>query len=303
MRKSIHIILFYAIFIFLAGCHHTSKKRTTRKVPFSWQQCIKKECVEPTAITIFIHGTNLPDFFLQFPFIYNLGYAPKGLSLAYDLHEKYRLKNIQILAVEDPEQFPLESLYIFGWDGSLSFKKRHKEAEKLYHELCAIRKCWPNIPITLIGHSHGGNIALNLARVAQERRDDQLTIDRLVLLACPVQKATAHHIHAPCFKRIYALYSPIDCVQVLDPQGLYAESKTDSKSDCPLFSQRQFPHNEKLMQCRLRFNGHGMAHIDFILRPFLRKLPGILKDLENPEKCPHLKKVRRKNEYILRLKG
>jgi len=53
--------------------------------------------------------------------------------------------------------------------------------------------------VTLISHSHGGNVALNLAAIAE--KESPLSIERLILLACPVQQETAALVDAPMFKK------------------------------------------------------------------------------------------------------
>lgn len=290
MKTQIRLSLFILLLSVILGCGYRKKLLKNTQ-----QEKLKSE---PTAITIFIHGTRLPDFALQIPFFYNMCYCPPGLTPVQDLHERYRLKNIQALHTEDPQTYSLKTLYLFGWSGALNFEARYRAAQDLYKALQEIKKQYPELPITLITHSHGGNVALNLAKITEENNDTTLVIDRLILLACPVQKHTAKHVHAPLFKIIHALYSPIDITQIADPQGVYACSKNCS---CPLLSERHFPQNSKLTHCRIRMNGRGMGHLDFVSPKFIKSLPEICKNLENHETRAKLKKVRRTNEFIIRI--
>jgi hypothetical protein len=101
--------------------------------------------------------------------------------------------------------------------------------------------------------------------LAQEYLKDQqrtFRVDRLILLACPVQVKTAHNIASGFFDRIYSFYSTSDMIQVLDPQGL-AILKRPTMADIRyfydtcrqqrFFSQRTFPEQENLTQIRVRW--------------------------------------------------
>jgi hypothetical protein len=67
----------------------------------------------------------------------------------------------------------------------------------------------------------------------------------------------------PFFKKIYALYSTHDFVQVLAPQGLG-------------FSGRHFPEHTTLRQAKVKINGKSPNHFDFVNPKFIQHLPGIL---------------------------
>lgn len=282
------------LLVFLAGCApHVQKKRPKKNIFIE-----HTTNQEPRSITVFVHGTLPPEFFLQFTFIHNLCCCPKGLIPVKKIDPQYRLRNLQVLHQENPEMFPLQTLYLFGWSGNLNFQERYKTALDLYQALQCLQERHPGLPITIITHSHGGNVALNLARVVDEKQDTTLVIERLILLACPVQKQTSHLVHSPIFKKIHALYSPIDIAQVADPQGLYSEN--DNKK-WPLFSERCFPKNERITHCRIRINGRGMGHIDFLTRTFLKHIPTICTLLEDPKKRALLTPVKGRDEFILRL--
>ena len=152
-----------------------------------------------------------------------------------------------------PEEFPLTSFYFFGWSGKLDFKARKQEAVRLYDELKKLDGA-----ITIIAHSHGGNVALHLAEVAQARNDTDFQIDRLILLATPVQEATAGFTAWPLFKKVIACYSATDATQILDPQGCYSSAYKNRKGDkkSPLFSRRTFEPIAGVRQARILLDKH-----------------------------------------------
>jgi len=218
-------------------------------------------------ITIWIHGTRgaafLPVGITQntAQVEKNICSAPAGLHLASTVDPKFHNHTISnILATADKEQFPRKHFYSFGWSGDLNPAARKKAAQELHDQLAQLVLNYvvryAAVPhITLITHSHGGNVALNLATVAGN--ESPLSINRLMLLACPVQQETALFADAPIFKLVYAIHSHNDSIQILDPQGLHpikegikeswsttslkplAESAKES-SKIPLFSERHF---------------------------------------------------------------
>lgn len=252
----------------------------------------KQVNLPPQSITVFVHGVRLPHFLQRMPIFHNSFYCPQGLSLAKDLDRKYTLSNVQELYKTDPEQFSSETLYLFGWQGKSSYKARYEASQRLYEALLELQKKHPGLPITIISQSHGGNVVLNLARVVEERNDTTLSIERFIICSSPVQAATAQYVHSPLFKHIYSFYSPTDFLQVIDPQGLHRDKARGSSVKPTAFSQRRFPDDPKLFQCRVRLNSWHMGHSSFIYKPFLRQLPAILRKLETPEGRATLSRVR-----------
>lgn len=145
--------------------------------------------------------------------------------------------------------------YTFGWNGLLSDKKRYQEAEKFYKELkkelaiLSEKGIYPRI--TIIGYSHGANVALYLAAVRnnnQEFINDTFTIEKLVMLGAPIQKETDYLVADDLFGKIYHFYSTEDNVQIAD---IFSSKQ--------LFSSRLFVDRKdfkvpekKLHQVRLR---------------------------------------------------
>jgi pimeloyl-ACP methyl ester carboxylesterase len=223
-------------------------------------------------MTVFIHGT-LPPALDKLVHYFDI---PWGLTPAHVQGNKYYMGRIPfILSNADPELFPLEKFYLYGWSGNLDFISRKQAAYTLYHSIKQMNK--NKSPITLIGHSHGGNVALNLAAVAAEHNDQDFIIDKLILLAVPIQQATAQYSNSPVFKKIYSLYSPTDIIQVLDPQGLYTTQTTDR-----LFSARTLDQEQaqQAIQASLSINTHDPGHMSFISADFMRLLPLIVHTLD-----------------------
>src|SRR3972149_1195824 len=173
-------------------------------------------------ITVWIHGTR----FIRRPVFHTFFKDTPSLKLASDLAPDYHLHHIaKTLHKTAPEIFPWETLYLFGWSGKLREKVRLEAAEQLYKELHRITaeykmKYKTDPIIRIIGHSHGGNVALYLGKMAQPHHET-LRIKELVLLACPVQTKTKTHMHSDIFEQTYAIYSTLDLVQVLAPQFVY----------------------------------------------------------------------------------
>lgn len=234
----------------------------------------KKTCLPP--ITVWIHGTRLlPQVIFK-----NFFYSKPGLNHYANLGPQFHQHKIaQMLIKSDPEHFAADTFYLFGWNGKLSFKERELAARKLYTDLRTVRteykKRYGATPsIQIVAHSHGGNVALLLDKV-KDPSDTEFAIDQLILLATPIQKQTAHYAHSSLFGKIYSLYSMLDILQVIDPQGLNKEVKA------PLFSERYLPRHEKIEQVAVKLNNRSLMHIEFVKLDFLSQLPHILSKIDD----------------------
>jgi pimeloyl-ACP methyl ester carboxylesterase len=178
------------------------------------------------------------------------------------------------LIYADSEQFQAKNFYMFSWSGKLCFEERETAAKQLHDDIESLlqsyRKTGIDPYIRIIGHSHGGNVALNLAH-----HKNSFQIDELILLACPVQEKTKSLIKEPLFKSIYAFYSALDIIQILDPQGIY---KHKNRADT-LFSNRQFAHQPNLAQMKVKIDRRAITHCEFAQSSFLQLLPEILKNI------------------------
>lgn len=230
----------------------------------------------PGPLTIFIHGTKES---LISRLVHRVNY-PWGIVPAY-LQGRHSILGCipSILHQACPEQFNSNSFYLYGWHGRLCFKTRKKAALELYKILKSHLG-----PITLMAHSHGCNVALNIAQIAELHKDTRFKIERLILLACPVQAVTACYAKSAVFKRVYSFYSTGDLLQIADPQRIYLESRVLRriiKIPFPIFSERVFPPSPNLIQVRILLDKKSPGHLNFLLSRFLRKLPAVLSLVEN----------------------
>jgi len=259
-------------------------------------QCGNQENKSKQTITVWVHGTQtglttvLPAFFRTIP-----GMQP---AKAYD--KKNNLFTIaKTLSTTDPANFPFENIYLFGWSGIPSNHARKQAARQLYNELITLiekyKQQYGTTPtVRIITHSHGGNVALRLAKI-NKKTTTHLDIDELILLACPVQQKTAHLISHDMFKKIYSLYSKADLTQVIDPQILYpftnalfhykkitrnlfAKIYKLYKEQTSFFSERLFVEQKNLTQKAVTINGRGLWHVEFILKKFVSRLPKMIID-------------------------
>src|SRR3990172_6864759 len=148
--------------------------------------------MERPRVTIWIHGTH----FWFNKLIPGIKKQKKGLSPASSVPEYFIYNKLiaRKLSTVDAAQFPYDHFYLFAWSGQLSFQARQEAAQHLHNELNILiseylAKYGSSPEITLITHSHGGNVALNLAKV--KKPESSFAIDRLIMLAVPVQKRTS----------------------------------------------------------------------------------------------------------------
>lgn len=232
-------------------------------------------------VTIWVHGSSM-----SVGKLFNK--CPMGLSPIAQLPEKSHIRKIStVMCKKDPQRFQYKHFYTFGWSGKLSFEEREAQAKALYNaikdKVNEMKKSYGFPPIvTVMTHSHGGNLVLNLSKVKDTA--DEVVINELVLLACPVQGVTAPLIKDSMFKKIYHFYSQIDLLQVVDPQGSYKQTRSiqkDNEGKIPFFSQRTFPEQENLVQGYVRYRRRPLTHLDFILPHVAESLPNMLQAMDN----------------------
>ena len=270
MKITLKSFIFLSLAIVLCGCQSHHFRRVSSKA-LTQEEIIVQAKNSNGPVTVFVHGT-LP---IGVNLIIRAFDSPLGFVPACSLRKFIHGRIPHFFYQEDPYQYPLDSFYVYGWNGSLSFAARRKAS----HDLYRILKAFQHRPITVIGHSHGGNVALNLAEAARAHSDTTFKIDRLVLLAAPVLTATAHYVHSPVFKKIYSFYSLGDSTQIKDPQRLYVEMRNYPQR-IPLFTGRRFGPAPKIIERRVLYNSRNIQHLDFILIPFIQALPRILNLLD-----------------------
>lgn len=314
IKKALTFLWIGVLVLSMASC---KQKSLIKQVRASEYPSLKTVPSQKPAITIWIHGTRPPHKWLKIardslyraiswfinekdlPYFHSL----PGLRAAHEIPQNFHLRMVaDKLSAACPYQFPLDHFYIFGWSAKLDFNERYREAHKLYEALVQLvneyqtkYKCTPTI--TIITHSHGGNVALNLAH-AQHCFNDTINIDRLIMLACPIQEQTKQLSTDDIFKNIYVFYSKGDFIQWLDPQGLYpardyllekksflnkkewqtALSKTKKSN---LFSERCLPPHKKIKQVRIKIDSYNPLHLTFMQGKFIIHLPLLLAETDS----------------------
>ena len=278
----------------VASSHTDSSSLITKN---SAKNTHKWNAIKPTPgkpITILIHGTCLPSFFMAIPGVSWQVCTPSGIVRASELSKFYHFSRLAAALYDtDPQEFPRENFYLFGWSGALSPQERKKAGQQVYRFICDIKdeKTYNKTPITVITVSHGGGVALNIAAAAELYQDDRTLIDRLVLLCSPIQDVTLHYAHSPLFKKIYHFYSSKDLIQVADPQGLFDTPTTIARVSDSFFSYRTFPSSfSHIIQTEIREDNRALFHVDFAMPRFIKKLPKVIAQTENVSS-----KGRRKN--------
>lgn len=290
MKRNIATQLYYpllfSILLFLPTCVH--KKQIDKRTIYI-NETTKKVVVDsdaPPPITIWVHGTLV----FRTPIYHKIFNKQSCLVPAESLPANHHFRLLAETIVEqDPEHFSSKEFYIFSWSGKLQHQERINAAQKLYNDILILvknyqetYKCYPKI--TIITHSHGGNVVLNMAKI--KNMPIPLHIKALILLACPVQDKTMNFINTPMFERVYSLYSSFDIVQILAPQFRRNHSidlttlKRKHHYKIPLFSSRVFPSHQHLTQAKIKINNYPLTHTSFSTQKFVKMLPYILQTLD-----------------------
>lgn len=262
--------------ILLGGCYVPARYYMRRNLFLATRAIPTYTVDDQQMITVWVHGTRLFQRPLSRKHFFS---TTPGLFPAREINPGYHLRIIaETLCTCDPARFNLATFYHFCWSGKLCFNERLCAAHDLHNALTTLmqhaRTSNGTRPkLRVIAHSHGGNVCLNLALI---KRDTALFIDELILLACPVQDQTKELVKDPMFGRVYALYSAIDLIQILDPQGFY---KHKAHADT-LFSKRQFAHQPNLAQMKIKVDRRAIMHTEFSHSAFLRLLPSILDEID-----------------------
>ena len=260
----------------LAGamCTGTHEK----KIHFKKKICVTKAVAKKTSavapsdtyITVWIHGVSIFK-----PNVYNNGLWP-----AHTFIENESLFGIgKDLVESDPKRFPADNVLMYSWAGKFDYGECEKASARLYDSLfnaikeyTAQNRSSPKIRI--VTFSYGGNIALNLPKFKAQGK--KLVVDELILLAWPVQKSLVSMARDPMFKRIFNVYSPLDIVQIMDPQGLCCFNP-----NMPLFSSRRIKRAPNVLQAQIHINGRGCGHFGLNNRKFVSVFPLVLDELND----------------------
>lgn len=262
--------------------------------------------MERIPLTLFIHGTHPPDPILNLPPVNRFFRCPKGISKLSELQDSHTKDFLTSLSSKHPQIFPADHCYVFGWSGHLNHTMRKESAHDLYKDLTKLQKEYAlrdlKIFLRVITHSHGGNVALCLKSAADAYPESNLTIDELILLACPVQLETADYAKNKLFTKVYSIHSHDDLLQIIDPQGLRAFLEylknfgleftlTNLKELGPLFSERHFPKYCQVTELNVKYSHRELFHIEFLLPRFMESLPMLIERMQThtlPDELTHV---------------
>lgn len=281
-------LFLFLTLISLPGCihrRHIDKQKLHIDIPTKQNAII--ETNETPPLTIWVHGTLI----IYTPSYHKIFGKQECMLPISTFPEGHHFREIaETIAHHDPEHFPLQEFYVFGWSGKLQQQEREKAAAVLHQEILKLckqyeKKYGKKPMIRIIAHSHGGNVALSMAKIKNAQHP---LIKSLILLACPVQERTEHLICTPMFHHVYSLYSSFDVVQILAPQF----RRLCTKYECPdkkhkyhykliPFSNRLFPTYSHLTQAKVKINDLPISHTKFSSKKFVALLPTILRKLDS----------------------
>jgi RHS repeat-associated protein len=119
----------------------------------------------------FIHGTRI---------------NPSIGALSFDFGTHYFTKDQQVVRKLTPLLGNITSDTGFYWTGENSDSGRASQAKQLVEYVLKNRK--PGEPISLVGHSHGGNVAIEAANILVKDHKIQPNEINIVALNTPIQK-------------------------------------------------------------------------------------------------------------------
>ncbi len=257
------------------------------------------QCVESKGppITIMIHGTSrTTNFFEIVPPVHRILAdwlrTPNGLHHASALSKDHNFARIaQTLHEADPSMFDVNHFYFFGWRGYLCPTERLAAGGDIFKGIYDLltQECYKDSPLTIITHSHGGNVGLSIAHYLMTK-DMHFTVERLILLACPIQDKTEEYAASPMFKHVHNLFSGADWLQVLDPQGL-EQGFFNCFFNTTLFSRRTFKESLPVNNVKIVNRKRGLSHVGFIHPSFYVTLPTLIRALESTDQCAELRYV------------
>lgn len=195
---------------------------------------------------------------------------------------------------------------IFGWSGFLHHGARKEAGYDLYKTLCDYRdgliaQYHVNPEITIIGHSHGGNVGLWLAQAEKEYKRG-LQINSLIMLGSPMQKEMAPCIESAVFKAIVLCHSDGDGIQRIDyisnKEGRSYQRMSDV-ADIAAVVKKNPALRRHDVACMINNSAHSITHINmwlvarstpvlqaFDVVPLVVYLPALMACLDqHPEQC------------------
>jgi hypothetical protein len=217
-----------------------------------------------------VHGTEYQqitakmrndDFFFRHQAILQQGLIPFEPTLdarrieprkfaIYPIVKAYEIVNDAVYGGRQKNYF-----YAFGWSGLLSQTNRRSEAIRFYNSLCAevdhLKQRGIHPKIRIITHSHGGNLALNIAAVhkllTMSIADEQTQFssipqedESLRAMAALIKKLSSKEVARTKFGQEIWDYVPIDKSLVVDELIMFAspvQPETEYFCRAPIFKR------------------------------------------------------------------
>jgi hypothetical protein len=173
--------------------------------------------------------------------------------------------------------------YAFNWNGCMSNKLRALESHNLYAEIEKLKQADPTRKIIIIGFSHGGNIALDMKKIAK-KKNYPFIIDLLILLATPIGKVSEINAKSTFFTKIINIYSQKDFYQTSDISFNFPRTKRffNGAKNIINIDFRFLKKNKKKIEIIFPYHKYfGTVKLNDDLPVFLQILPDILEKINN----------------------
>jgi hypothetical protein len=181
--------------------------------------------------------------------------------------DKYKNKFLKYKTHNCPDTL----YFFFNWPGKKTNLHRKYAALRLYIEIKKLKKIYPDKEISILAHSHGGNVALEMTYWAHLLRDENFFIEELYLFGTPIGKKTEqwavqkNHEHDYMFEKIINCYHKQDLLQVIDVGFDIACKKKLEINRCDLHNQES---NFTIKDNRFFYNFY-LYHTHFFTVDFL----------------------------------
>jgi pimeloyl-ACP methyl ester carboxylesterase len=192
----------------------------------------------------------------------------------------------------------------FGWSGILHDEARTLASKELYTALTnwadTVIAQGDEPVITLVAHSHGGNVALKLA-YQENIHKRGLVIENLVMWGTPIQDETIYFAESLMFKTIINCYSPYDFIQKGDgfsTRSGKSHQRLSDKIDCEKF-KKKYPHLHRI-DIELQVNGSSFSvdHANLWIVGKARKLAPEINRLPYMLFTPHIMHLIKEHDDI-----
>ncbi len=278
---------------------------------------------------IFVHGTEKYT-------LYSLFNSTAQKELTKERWKKVKNKKIEqpglinVTHTDDPADYNLEKNYglletikkyaeksslffLFNWDGELSNKNRSEASKKLAQEIMGLKKKYKNTELYIIGYSHGGNVAAQIADFIP--KNSGIAVDYFIMLGTPIGDRTEKWLMKKklrgdyFFNHVYNVYSPTDFTQIKDlffnfPLcRRYIKIRKKNLTNIKIafvYDDKVFPDSSFIYSPNHRdfWRIHKDKHIKnnmFYFYPFIYYLFDILEDIEHKKKVLNIYTNKHKN--------